>query len=99
MTDNPYLLPVDDWCRVINFSGGRSSAYMLYHILDAHDGKLPNSAVVCFANTGKERPETLDFVKECGERWNVPITWLEYRYRKGIIGLTSQAIMARLSPR
>ena len=32
----------------------------------------------CFANTGKEMPQTLDFVHECGVRWNVPITWLEY---------------------
>lgn len=33
---------------------------------------------VVFANTGKERPETLDFVQECAERWDVPIPWLEY---------------------
>lgn len=36
---------------------------------------------VMFSNTGKERPETLDFVNECSVRWNVPITWLEYRRR------------------
>ena len=34
--------------------------------------------VACFANTGKEMPQTLDFVRDCGERWNVPIVWLEY---------------------
>jgi 3'-phosphoadenosine 5'-phosphosulfate sulfotransferase (PAPS reductase)/FAD synthetase len=34
--------------------------------------------VVCFANTGKEMPETLDFVQECGKRWAVEIAWLEY---------------------
>ena len=79
MSDNPYRLPVDDYGRVVSFSGGRSSAYMLYHILDAHDGQLPDSVVVCFANTGAEVEETLIFVKECGERWNVPIVWLEYR--------------------
>lgn len=33
---------------------------------------------VTFQNTGKERPETLDFIRECGERWGVPITWLEW---------------------
>ena len=73
---NPYLL--DDGPTCISFSGGRTSAYMLHHILDAHDGRLPDDVEVCFANTGKERPETLDFVQECGERWDVGVTWLEY---------------------
>ena len=41
---------------------------------------LPDEAKVLFANTGKEMPETLEFVKACSERWNVPITWLEYKY-------------------
>jgi 3'-phosphoadenosine 5'-phosphosulfate sulfotransferase (PAPS reductase)/FAD synthetase len=62
---------------VISFSGGRTSAYMLWRILEAHDGKLPEFAKVCFANTGKEMPETLDFVRDCGERWGVDIVWLE----------------------
>lgn len=63
---------------VISFSGGRTSAMMLRLILDAHDGKLPDDVHVLFANTGKEMPETLDFVRECEVRWDVPITWLEY---------------------
>ena len=28
-------------------------------------------------NTGKEMPQTLDFVQECGERWGLAIVWLE----------------------
>lgn len=63
---------------VISFSGGRTSGMMLRSILDAHGGTLPDDVRVLFANTGKEMPETLDFVRECSERWNVPITWLEY---------------------
>jgi len=66
----------------ISFSGGRTSGYMLWRILQAHGGNLPDDVVVCFANTGKEMPETLDFVQECSERWSVPITWLEYRAGK-----------------
>ena len=62
----------------ISFSGGRTSAYMLYKVLEAHDMNLPDEAVVCFANTGKEDEATLRFVQDCSERWNVPITWLEY---------------------
>ncbi len=64
---------------LISFSGGRTSAYMLHEILRAHDGKLPDDVVVAFANTGKEREETLRFVHECGSRWGVPIHWLEWR--------------------
>lgn len=51
---------------------------MLWRILQAWGGTLPDDVKVIFANTGKEMPETLDFVKECGERWNVPIIWLEF---------------------
>lgn len=63
----------------ISFSGGRTSAYMLWRVLQAHQMSLPDSAEVCFANTGKECEETLEFVRDCSVNWGVPITWLEYR--------------------
>lgn len=63
----------------LSFSGGRTSARMLHGVVDAYDGELPEDIRVCFANTGKEREETLRFVHECGSRWGVPIHWLEYR--------------------
>lgn len=62
----------------ISFSGGRTSAYMLWRVLQAHDGKLPEEAVVCFANTGKEDEATLKFINDCSVKWNVPIVWLEW---------------------
>lgn len=62
----------------ISFSGGRTSAYMLWRVLQAHGGRLPDEALVCFANTGKEDEATLRFVKACQDAWSVPITWLEY---------------------
>ena len=65
---------------VVSFSGGRTSAYMLWRILQAHGGMLPDDVVCCFANTGREMPATLDFVQACGANWNVPIVWLEYRH-------------------
>jgi len=61
----------------ISFSGGRTSAYMLYKILDAHGGALPDYVHVLFANTGREMPETLDFVNKVAENWMVDIVWLE----------------------
>lgn len=63
----------------ISFSGGRTSAFMLYKVLEAHDMSLPEEAVVCFANTGKEDEATLKFVHDCETNWNVPIVWLEYK--------------------
>lgn len=64
---------------LISFSGGRTSAYMLHEIMRAWDGKLPENVHVCFANTGKEREETLRFVHECSTRWGVRVRWLEWR--------------------
>ena len=63
---------------LISFSGGRTSAYMLKQIIDAYGGNLPTDIIPCFANTGKEMPQTLDFVRDCAERWNVNVVWLEY---------------------
>ena len=87
-----YILP--DGNVLISFSGGRTSAYMLHQILEANGG-LPNRAKVVFANTGREMPETLDFVQECGERWNVPITWLEYQTEKPKFELVSHTSASR----
>lgn len=72
---NPYFITGP---ALISFSGGRRSAYMLKQIIDAHGGTLPADVHVCFANTGKEREETLRFVHECGVRWGIHITWLEF---------------------
>ena len=63
----------------ISFSGGRTSGYMLWRFIDANDG-LPDDCIVTFANTGKEAEETLEFVRDCGKYWDVPIVWLEYQW-------------------
>ena len=61
--------------NIINFSGGRTSAYMTKRLID--EG-LENY-LVTFQNTGKEMPQTLDFINECDKRWELNIVWLEYR--------------------
>lgn len=71
---NPFKI---DGPALVSFSGGRTSGFMLHEIVQAHGGALPDDVVVTFANTGKERPETLDFVRDCGEHFGVPIRWLE----------------------
>jgi 3'-phosphoadenosine 5'-phosphosulfate sulfotransferase (PAPS reductase)/FAD synthetase len=60
--------------NIINFSGGRTSAYLTKRLIDEGGDYL-----VTFQNTGKELPQTLDFVNECDKRWNLGIVWLEYR--------------------
>ena len=62
--------------NIINFSGGRTSAYMTKRLID--EGLT--DYIVTFQNTGKEMPETLEFINECDKRWNLNIVWLEYRY-------------------
>lgn len=75
---SPYLI---EGPALISFSGGRTSAYMLKQILDAHGGTLPGDVHVVFANTGKEREETLRFVHDCATHWGVRVRWLEFRSR------------------
>lgn len=77
---NPYLI---EGPALISFSGGRTSAFMLWRILQAHGGTLPSDVHVTFANTGKEREETLRFVHECESRWCVRVTWLERAFDGG----------------
>jgi hypothetical protein len=81
---NPYLLPEGN--VRIAFSGGRTSAYMLRKIIDANpdffDRIAAGTLIVSFQNTGREMPQTLDFVDEVDRRWIMPfggrIVWLEY---------------------
>lgn len=53
---------------------------MLWRILQAHGGTLPDNVIAVFANTGREMPATLDFVQRMAVEWNVPIIWLEFRH-------------------
>tara|TARA_R100001086_G_C11804341_1_gene249725 strand:+ start:192 stop:1055 length:864 start_codon:yes stop_codon:yes gene_type:complete len=63
---------------IITFSGGRTSGFLLHKILENYNGKLPSDAHVVFDNTGKEMPQTLDFVNDCQNKWDVKIHWLEF---------------------
>lgn len=79
MTREHYRLPEGN--VQIAFSGGRTSAYMLHQIIEANGG-LPDRCRVVFTNTGREFPQTLDFIQEVSSRWGVRIDWVEYRPAK-----------------
>lgn len=59
---------------VVSFSGGRTSAMMLARMVEAG---LGDDVHVLFANTGKEREETLCFVRDVAAHFGVQVRWLE----------------------
>lgn len=63
---------------LISFSGGRTSAYMCWWLLNIWEDRENWETIIVFANTGKEAEETLLFVHKCAEMWNVVIIWVEY---------------------
>ena len=71
---------------LISFSGGRTSAFMTWWLLQNMKDKF--DMIVVFANTGKEREETLCFVDECDKRFDLDLVWIEavthYEKRKGV---------------
>lgn len=61
---------------VISFSGGLTSAYMTLFLLKSEKYK-DCTKIIVFANTGKEREETLLFVKNMEEYIKQRIFWIE----------------------
>jgi len=65
-----------DKLLVCTFSGGRTSAFMALLVKNLPKYKEYHKVFI-FANTGKERPETLDFVNKCDLEFDLNIVWLE----------------------
>jgi hypothetical protein len=59
----------------ISFSGGRTSAFMTKWLLDNLQDQY--EMIVCFANTGKEREETLQFIDRCDKDFGFNVIWIE----------------------
>lgn len=73
----PFALPEGNVS--IAFSGGRTSAYMLYRLLEANpDWPTDGRVQVTFQNTGREMPQTLDFVRDVERHFGIEVAWLEY---------------------
>lgn len=67
----------------ISFSGGETSAFMTYAILNGAYRRQYDEIAVVFANTGQERDETLDFVRECDLHFGFNTVWVEAVVHEG----------------
>jgi hypothetical protein len=65
-----------DKLLVCTFSGGRTSAFM-GQFLNNYDKYKDYDKLFVFANTGKEKEETLQFIDRCDKEWNLSVVWLE----------------------
>lgn len=81
---------------LISFSGGRTSAYMTWYLLKVKFKAVWDDALnlfigidtdgaqveilVVFANTSKEREETLEFVRDCDVNFGFHTFWIEGVY-------------------
>lgn len=57
--------------NIASFSGGRSSAYMVYQLMHTH----PDTDFI-FMDTGAEHPKTYEFIKNIVEHWGIKLTCL-----------------------
>lgn len=69
--------PDDGRNLALSLSGGRSSAYKIWHIIEANGG-LPPGAIVNFENSGREWNATLDFVDMIDKTLGLDVHYLEY---------------------
>jgi len=75
-TKNQCGSELSDLPLVVSFSGGRTSAMMarMIQVSPMYEGLEKH---YIYANTGKERSETLDFIAECDARWGLGTVWVE----------------------
>lgn len=66
---------------LISFSGGRTSAYMTWWIMNEWEDRDKYDIKIVFANTGLEEPGTLLFVHRCALKWGLDIVWVEARHK------------------
>lgn len=58
--------------QVCSFSGGRTSAYMMKLLHDKYGDDLD----CIYLDTGAEHPNTYKFIRDCSEKFGIPITCL-----------------------
>ena len=70
-----------DKLLVCTFSGGRTSAFM-GQFLKLYKKYKDFDKLYVFANTGKEKEETLEFINKCDKEWSLGLVWLEAKIYK-----------------
>ena len=77
---------------MVTVSGGRSSAMMARHIQT--NKKYANyNKVFVFCNTGMERPETIDFLKNIVTYWKIDLNIIEGVYSNEMhVGVTYKLV-------
>ncbi|MDV3814203.1 hypothetical protein CMU15_00460 [Elizabethkingia anophelis] len=64
----------DELPILCSISGGKTSGFMAVYLRTLY----PNRKILfVFANTGREKEETLIFLKRIDEKWNLGIVWVE----------------------
>lgn len=59
---------------IVSFSGGRTSAFMSHILIQNYKRE---DLFFIYANTGKEREETLDFINKCDLYFDMNLLWIE----------------------
>lgn len=67
----------------ISFSGGETSAYMTWWVMNNARHMFSN-ILVSFANTSQESEQTLEFIEQFSNYFKIPVTWLEAVQNHGI---------------
>ena len=67
--------PSKDITLIVSFSGGRTSGFLTYLMLQ-QKSKWKNIKIV-FANTGQEHEKTLEFINKCDKNLGFKTVWVE----------------------
>lgn len=80
--------------QVVSFSGGRTSAYMVWLIESMRkSGEWTAPVEYIFMDTGAEHPKTYEFIKKCVEHFGIKLTCLRGDFNQPIgTGHTYQVI-------
>lgn len=77
---------------IVLVSGGRTSGMMARHIQTSKK-YLDYEIIYVFCNTGQERPETIDFLKDMVYHWGIPLNIIEGVYSDEVgVGVKSKLV-------
>ena len=71
--------------HIVSFSGGRTSAYLVY-LMEQKRKKENIEVEYVFMDTGAEHPKTYEFVRDCVKNFNIELTCLRgvFSQKKGV---------------